>query len=202
MDSDLKRKLDDRVKDFLVKHRDDWKDLNISGDEGRALYDLILKNKCTRALEIGTSTGHSGIWIAWALSKTGGELITIELSEHRYNQAMKNFEEAGLSEYIDVMLGDAHKIVPQLEGPFDLIFCDADKVWYKNYLIASLPKLNANGCFTAHNVLDEGMGGIVEFLEYLKSLSYMDTTINNSSKSGFSVSYKRSEKQDFGDDSL
>jgi len=202
MDSELYKNLDDRVKDFLAEHSNNWRDLNISEADGRVLYDLIQKNKYTKVLEIGTSTGHSGIWIAWALSKTGGKLLTIEISNHRYNKALKNFEETGLSEYINARLGDAHKLVPQLEGPFDVIFCDADKVWYKNYLIATLPKLKANGCFTAHNVLDEGMGGIAEFLEYLKGLSYMDTTIDDSSLPGLSVSYKRSEKQDCGDDSL
>lgn len=194
--------LDARVKDFLEKHRDNWRDLNISVDEGKALYDLILENKYTSTLEIGTSTGHSGIWIAWALSKTGGELVTIEISQHRCDQARENFEEAGLSEYIDIRLGDAHAIVHQLKGPFDFIFCDADKVWYKNYLIATLPKLAVNGCFTAHNVLDQGMEGISEFLEYLKSLPYLDTVVDDSSKSGISVSYMRSRKQDCGEGSL
>ena len=49
------------------------------GEDGPVLYDLIIKNTYTRALELGTSTGHSSIWFAWALSKTGGKLITIEL---------------------------------------------------------------------------------------------------------------------------
>ena len=194
MEFELHENLDAQVKNFLNKHRDNWRDLNISVDEGKALYDLILKNNYTRALEIGTSTGHSGIWIAWALSKTGGELVTIEISQHRCDQALEYFEETGLSEYIDIRLGDAHAIVPQLEGPFEFIFCDADKVWYKNYLVATLPKLTDNGCFTAHNVLDQGMAGISEFLEYLASLPYLDTTIDDSSKSGISISYKRSEK--------
>ena len=194
MELELNKNLDDRVNNFLEKYRDSWKDLNISGAEGRVLYDLVLKNMFSRTLEIGTSTGHSGIWIAWALSKTGGELITIEIDSHRFSQAEKNFDEAGLSEYIHSRLGDAHKLVPKLEGPFDFIFCDADKGWYKNYLIATLPKLNVNGCFTAHNVLDQGMEGITEFLEYLQSVPSLDTTIDDSSRSGISVSYKRSGK--------
>jgi caffeoyl-CoA O-methyltransferase len=194
MVSDLHKSLDARVKDFLEKQRDNWRDLNISGDEGKMLHDLILKNNYTRALEIGTSTGHSGIWIAWALSKTGGELITIELSQHRYNQALQNFEKTALSGYIDARLEDAHELAPKLKGPFDFIFCDADKVWYKKYLIATLPKLKDNGCFTAHNVLDDEMEGIAEFLEYLRCVPFLDTTIANTSRSGISVSYKRSGK--------
>lgn len=183
--------LDLRVQRFLANHRYSWRDMNISEADGRVLYDLVIKNKYTRALEIGTSTGHSAIWIAWALSKTGGKLITIEINEWRHKQALRNFEEAGLSPYIEAILGDAHEIVPQLHGPFDFVFCDADKEWYKNYLIAVLPKLIVGGCFTAHNVSGSRMYGIREFLDYLRSLPYMETTIDRSSWSGISISYKR-----------
>ena len=67
--------------------KDRWRDLNVPYEDGQVLYDLIVKNNYTRALEIGTSTGHSAIWIAWALSKTGGKLITIEIQEARYKTA-------------------------------------------------------------------------------------------------------------------
>jgi len=184
--------LDTRVKSFLERHRFSWRDMNISEADGRVLFDIIIKNKYTRALEIGTSTGHSAIWIAWALSKTGGKLITIEINEWRYRQALRNFEEAGLSPYIEAILGDAHEIVPKLPGPFDFVFCDADKEWYKNYLIAVLPKLVVGGCFTAHNVGERRQWGIKEFLDYLYSLPFMETTIDRSSWAGISISYKRS----------
>jgi predicted O-methyltransferase YrrM len=89
-------------------------------------------------------------------------------------------------------LADAHKLVPKLEGPFDFAFCDADKGWYKNYLKAVLPKLRVGGCFTAHNVSAQRMRGIREFLDYLYALPNMETTIDRSSYSGVSISYKRS----------
>lgn len=130
--------LDDRVRNFLDGHRHNWRDMNVPEADGKILYDLIIKHKYKKALEIGTSTGHSGIWIAWALSKTGGKLITVEISEGRYKQALANFEEAGLSGYIDARLADAHELVPKLKGPFDFVFCDADKGWYKNYFMAVL----------------------------------------------------------------
>ena len=190
--------LDERVKNFLESHKYQWRDMNVPEADGKILYDLVLKNNYKKAVEIGTSTGHSAIWIAWALSKTGGKLITIEINESRYNQALENFEEAGLSEYIDARLADAHELVPKLKGPFDFVFCDADKWWYKNYLIAVLPKLEVGGCFTAHNVsARRGWrrgGGIGEFLDYLESLPNMETTIDHSSWSGISISYKRADK--------
>lgn len=186
--------LDARVKSFLDKSRNSWRNMNVPESDGQVLYDLVRKHGYTKALEIGTSTGHSGIWIAWALSKNGGKLITIEVDERRYQKALANFEEAGLSDYIDARLADAHKLVPELEGPFDFVFCDADKHWYKNYLIAILPKLEVEGCFTAHNVTGGRMGGVREFLDHLDSLPYMETRIDRSSWSGISISFKRDEK--------
>ncbi len=187
--------LDTRIKEFLDSHDWGWGDANVPTADGQTLHDIILKNNYTRALEIGTSTGHSGIWIAWALSKTGGKLITIEINENRHREALENFEAAGLSEYIDARLGDAHTIVPSLEGPFDFVFSDADKGWYKNYLIALLPKLEVGGCYTTHNVSTRRWGrgrGGGDYLDYLFSLPNMETTVDNSG-GGLAISYKKSE---------
>jgi predicted O-methyltransferase YrrM len=186
--------LDARVRSFLERSRRQWRDMNVPESDGRLLYDLIIQNDYTRALEIGTSTGHSGIWIAWALSKTGGKLTTIEINERRYHEALANFEEAGLSQYIDARLADAHDLVPQLQGPFDFVFCDADKGWYKNYFIAVEPKLVRGGCFAAHNVSGRRMRGTGEFLAYVEKLPNYETTIARESWSGMSISYKRSAK--------
>ena len=189
--------LDIRVKKFLDTHDWRWGDMNVPAVDGRTLHDIIIKNKYTRAVEIGTSTGHSTIWIAWALSKTGGKLITIEIDEGRYREALENFEAAGLSEFIDARLGDAHEIVPALEGPFDFVFSDADKHWYKNYLIALLPKLEVGGCYTTHNVSSRrrglrGGGRSGSYLDYLYSLPNLETTVDDRG-AGLSISYKKSQ---------
>ena len=188
---DVNQGIDEKVRKFLESRKYRWRDMNVPESDGKVLYDIIVKNNYKKALEIGTSTGHSGIWIAWALSKTGGKLITIEIDESRHKEALENFEEAGVSDYIDARLADAHKLVPELEGPFDFVFSDADKNWYKNYFIALLPKLEVGGCFTAHNVSNR-YSGTGDFLDYVESLPNMETTINRSSRSGISVSYKKS----------
>lgn len=185
--------LDERVQQFLQNRRSSWRDMNVPESDGKVLHDLIVKNNYTRALEIGTSTGHSTIWIAWALAKTGGRVITVEIDEDRHREALANFEAAGLSGYIDARLGDAHELVPALAGPFDFVFSDADKYWYKNYLLAVLPKLVTGGCFTAHNVSGGGGRGIREFLEYLDNAPGLETTIDRSSRSGISITYKRGD---------
>ncbi len=86
--------LDEKVRQFLDNHRGTWRDFNVPESDGQILYDLIIEHHYTKALEIGTSTGHSAIWIAWALSKTGGKLVTVEIDEQRYKTALSNFKEA------------------------------------------------------------------------------------------------------------
>jgi predicted O-methyltransferase YrrM len=189
--------LDRKVQAFLDDHAGQWRDMNVSEADGKILHDLVVKNKYTRALEIGTSTGHSGIWIAWALSKTGGKLVTVDIDEGRYREALANFREAGLEAFIDARLADAHELVPTLPGPFDFVFCDADKDWYKNYFVAVLPKLVVGGCFTAHNVSARQRGrgwGSGNFVEHVLGLPFMETSFAEGSWSGISVSYKRGEK--------
>ncbi len=188
--------LDKQVEQFLASHQNSWRDLNVPESDGQLLHDLIIKHHYTSALEIGTSTGHSGIWIAWALSKTGGKLITIEIDESRYRTALANFEEAGLSAYIDARLADAHKLVPELEGPFDFVFSDADKNWYTNYAKAVIPKLEVNGCLAAHNVAGSGrrQRGIGEFVDYITSLPNVETTFGGpGGRSSLSISIKKSK---------
>jgi len=182
--------LDRRVLEFLQRNRGNWRDMNVPEADGRTLHDLIIKHKYTKALEIGTSTGHSGIWIAWALSKTGGRLITLDIDERRHRIALANFKEAGLSDYIDARLGDAHELVPKLAGPFDFVFSDADKEWYKNYFVAVWPKVESGGCFAAHNVAGTRMAGIREFLDHLETVPDAQTTIDRSSSAGISITYK------------
>src|SRR5258708_30545326 len=121
--------LDEKVEKFLKEHKSEWHDLNVPFVDGQTLHDLIVKNKYTSALEIGTSTGHSTIWLAWAMSKTGGKVTTLELNEKRHRQAIKNLTEAGLISFVDARLGDAHEIAKEVAGPFDFVFSDADKNW-------------------------------------------------------------------------
>lgn len=181
--------LDRQVSEFLTSQRRRWRDSNVPYSDGQLLHDIIVENNYKYAIEIGTSTGHSGIWIAWALSKTGGRLITIEIDQGRYNQAKSNFEAAGVEDYIDARLADAHDLVPQLEGPVDFVFCDADKEWYINYFKALAPKMVTGGCFTAHNT---NQRGVREFISYVRDLPGFETTIDNRG-SGMGITYKKAD---------
>ena len=190
--------IDQKVEKFLQKMKNRWQDWNVPEADGKILYEIIVKNKYKKAVEIGTSTGHSGIWIAWALSKTGGKLITIEIDEGRYREALANFKEAGLSDYIDARLADAHQLVKELPGPFDFAFIDADKDWYTNYAKALIPKLDPGGCLTAHNVWEPAArggywSGTEEYYRYMKSLPEFETTIHPQSQAGVAVSYRKTK---------
>ena len=181
--------LDQKVRRFLESHRDRWQDLNVPWQDGQLLHDLVVKHRYTRALEIGTSTGHSGIWIAWGLAQTGGRLVTIEIDPGRHAEALKNFEAAGVAAFVDARLGDAHELVKTLPGPFDFVFSDADKDWYTQYFKDLEPKLAPGACFTAHNVSRPG-GGAAAFLDYVRQLPGYVTTVEGS-REGVSISLKR-----------
>jgi caffeoyl-CoA O-methyltransferase len=184
------KELDESVQQFLDENRRQWRDLNIPYEDGKVLYDLIVSNNYQSALEIGTSTGHSTIWIAWALSKTGGKVITLEIDEMRQKEAKANIEKLGLSAYVDFRLGDAHQMVKDLKGPFDFVFSDADKDWYTQYFKDIHPKLKKGGRFTAHNVLMYS-SGIREFMEYINNHPEYQTRVDRSSSSGISISLKK-----------
>ena len=183
------RALDEHVRAFLERESGRWRDLNVPYEDGQVLHDLIVAKGLTRGLEIGTSTGHSGVWIAWAMSKTGGRLTTIEIDERRHKAAVANFQEAGVAPFVDARLADAHLLVKELPGPFDFVFSDADKDWYTQYFKDVDPKLVPGGCFTAHNVRQR-MGGIREFLDHVQARTDYQTTIDRTSSSGLSISCK------------
>jgi len=185
----INAELDEKVENFLTEHRNEWHDLNVPFIDGQTLHDLIVKHKYTSALEIGTSTGHSTIWLAWAMSKTGGKVITVELDEQRHNQAIKNLTEAGLIKYVDARLGNAHEIVKEVTGPFDFVFSDADKNWYKQYFLDVTPKLKTGGCYTTHNVIDGNSPK--DYLDFVQSNPGFQTTIDKKSRAGIMISYKK-----------
>ncbi len=184
--------LESRVKRFLEQNRYQWRDMNVPESDGQALHDLIVKHGYTRALEIGTSTGRSGIWIALALSKTGGKLVTVDIDKGRHDEAVRNFQEAGVASFIDARLADAHDLVPRLEGPFDFVFIDADKDWYTNYAKAVIPKLTPGACIAAHNVYPTSgrwrRAETGDYYDYMKGLADFDTTV---SSGGLAVSIRR-----------
>ncbi len=189
--------LDARVQQFLKEHVGDWRDMNVPYQDGKILHDIIVDRGFTRAFEIGTSTGHSTIWIAWALSKTGGKLATVEIDERRHASARENVAAAGLTDYVEFILGDAHEIVPALEGSYDFVFSDADKGWYINYFDDMYPKLTDNACFIAHNVRDSqfrsGRSWEAEYLSHVRKAPDMLTLLHPDARNGIALTCKETK---------
>jgi caffeoyl-CoA O-methyltransferase len=123
--------------------------------EGRFLQMLVFATGARRVLELGTYSGYSSISMAAALPE-GGRIDTCEVDERHAAVARRYIEEAGFSHRITVNLGPALKTIERLEGPWDLVFIDADKVNYVNYYEAVLPRLAERGLIAADNTLWSG----------------------------------------------
>ena len=121
-------------------------------EDGRFLRILAESLGTTRIVEIGTSYGYSGLWLALALHGTNGRLTTFEIDKDRQARAKANFERAGVLSSIDLVLGDAHLLVGSVDGPIDMVFSDADKEGYLDYLKKLVPVLRPGGLFVTHNM--------------------------------------------------
>ncbi len=126
--------------------------MNVPSADGRLLRTLVESLDAKRVVEIGTSNGISAIWMAIALRKTGGHLITHEIDPDTAAVARENFATAGVTELITVVEGNAHETVTKLEGPIDLVFIDADKEGYLDYFEKLLPLVRPGGMLCAHNM--------------------------------------------------
>jgi len=126
---------------------------NVPVVDGRTLRLLVGLVGAKRVVEIGTSNGYSTLWLALGLLSTGGKVTTFELDAAKVKLATKHFVEAGVTKVVTVVQGDAHKKVAQVKGPIDLLFLDADKAGYLDYLEKLLPKVRAGGVIVAHNMV-------------------------------------------------
>jgi caffeoyl-CoA O-methyltransferase len=123
--------------------------------EGSFLRTLIALTGARRVLEIGTFTGYSALAMASALP-AGGTLVTCDISEEHVAVARRHIEASPWRDRIEIRMGDARQTIAALEGPFDVVFIDADKVNYANYYEAVLPKLADDGVIAVDNVLWSG----------------------------------------------
>lgn len=126
---------------------------NVPDADGRMLRLMVEAVNAQRVVEVGTSTGYSGLWIAMGLEKTGGKLTTFELDAGRAATARKNFREAGVDALITIVEGDAHEEITKLTDSIDVVFIDpSDKDRYSDYLDKLLPLVRPGGLILAHNI--------------------------------------------------
>ena len=141
-----------RALDALETMRQGPRFRNVSTTDGRLLRMLAETIGAKRVVEVGTSTGESAVWLAMALRHTDGHLFTHEIDEDRAQTAKENFKLAGVENRITLIFGDAHETVKQHTEPIDILFLDADKEGYIDYLDKLVPILRPGGLIIAHNM--------------------------------------------------
>lgn len=128
----------------------------LSGNVQGRFLSLISKLMQPKVvLEIGTYTGYSAICLAEGLA-AGGKLITIDINEELENRVRGYFEQAGLKDVVEYLIGNALNLIPTIEVPIDLVFIDADKENYLNYYNLVFDKVRSGGLILADNVLWSG----------------------------------------------
>lgn len=141
-----------RVLDVLADVYRNHRYLSVPEEDGRLLRVLAESMGARTVVEIGTSTGYSGLWLLAALMKTGGRLTTFEADPERHAIARANFERAGVARIATLVLGDAHAEVTKLKDLIDLLFIDADKEGYLDYLDKLLRLVRPGGLVVSHNM--------------------------------------------------
>jgi predicted O-methyltransferase YrrM len=122
---------------------------------GKLLHLLALSVGARRVLELGTLHGYSAIWLARALPPDG-EVVTLELDPERAGVARENVDRAGVGGRVDIRVGAALDLLDGVEGPFDLVFIDADKASMPAYFVATLPLTRPGGLIVGDNTVREG----------------------------------------------
>jgi predicted O-methyltransferase YrrM len=163
--------------------------LSVPEEDGRLLRILTESVGARHVVELGTSTGYSGLWILLALMRTGGQLTTYEIDRGRNELARQNFERAGLLKQATLVLGDAHVEVTKLKEPLDLVFIDADKEGYPDYLQKLAPLVRPGGLIVAHNMASPPPDP--RYLEAVTTNPAYETVFLNMHAAGVGVTLKK-----------
>jgi len=164
--------------------------LSVPPEDGRVLRLLAEATGAKHVVEIGTSNGYATIWFCLALRTTGGKLTTYEIDAHRASLARENFKRAGVDKLVTLVEGDAHKTVTKLKEPIDIVFIDADKDGYLDYLDKLLPLVRPGGLILAHDTTDVAL----QMQDYLKAVTTnpeLETIFLHKDTSGIGVTLKK-----------
>lgn len=161
--------------------------LNVPMDDGRLLRLLAETMGAKHVVEIGTSNGYSSLWLLLALRTTGGKLTTFEIDPDKVKLAADNFKKAGMEKLVTIIEGDAHKEVAKIKEPIDILFLDADKEGYLDYLNKLLPLVRSGGLIISHNwdAMDQ------DYVDRLTKSPDLETIIQNIHLGGVGVTLKK-----------
>ena len=164
--------------------------MNVPIEDARLLRFMGLAANAKHVVEIGTSNGYSGLWICLALQSTGGKLTTFEIEAGRAALARENFKRAGVESIVTLVEGDAHKEIDRLKGPIDMVFIDAEKPGYFDYLNKLLPLVRPNGLILAHNTTNLG-SQMKDYVDAVTKNPDLDTIFLNTHNQGMAVTVKK-----------
>ncbi len=164
--------------------------ISVPPEDGRILRLLTEAVGARNVVEIGTSNGYASIWFCLALRTTGGKLTTFEIDPGRAAMARENFRRAGVEKFVTVVEGDAHKTVTGLKESIDILFIDADKSGYLDYLNKLLPLVRPGGLVLAHNTSDVA-SKMQDYLEAITTNPALETIFLHEQASGLSVTLKK-----------
>ena len=184
---DAEKKILDVLADMFKNERRGM--MNVPMEDGRFLRILTEMANAKNVVEIGTSNGYSAIWFCLALRTTGGKLTTYEIDEGRAALARKNFKRAGVEPMVTLVMGDAHETVKQLKGPIDILFLDADKSGYADYLEKLLPLIRPGGLILAHNINPRQADP--KFIKAITTNPQLETVLTQMNTAGVSVTLKK-----------
>ena len=163
--------------------------LNVPPADGRLLRILAESIGAKQVVELGTSTGASGLWLLLALRRTGGRLTTYDIDAGRNRIARQNFDRAGVANLVTAILGDAHVEIAKQKGPIDLLFIDADKEGYLDYLRQLAPRVRPGGLIVAHNMASPPPDP--RYVEAITTDPAYDTVFLNMLEAGVGVTLKK-----------
>ena len=166
-----------------------WSTANVSFSDGRLLRVLAESAGAKNVVEIGTSNGFSALWLLLALQTTGGKLTTFEIDPDKISLASKNFKRAGVDHLVTIVEGDAHNEVLRLKDPIDLLFIDADKAGYLDYLNKLLPLVRPGGLILAHNMHDPNPDP--DYIEAITTNPDLETIFFDMENAGMGVTLKK-----------
>ena len=170
--------------------RHDRRMLNLEWPAAEALYLMVRMARRRRILEIGTSNGFSTLWLALALAdREGARLVTLDREPDKTRQARANLEQAGLAGSVECLVGDATELVAGLEGPFDAVFFDADRVSAPEQFARLLPKLTPDAILFSDNALSHPEE-IAGYLDCVDRSGQFDSTLLTVGK-GLHVAVRR-----------
>lgn len=186
--TDAEKKILGVLQDMFEKQRRGMQ--NVSPADGRLLRVLTEAVGAKHVVEIGTSNGYSAIWFCLALRSTGGKLTTHEIDARRAAMARENFKRAGVDKIVTIVEGDAHKEVTKVKGPIDIVFLDADKQGYIDYLKKLLPLVRPGGLILAHNTSGQG-GSMKDYLKAITTNKDLETIFLHAHAQGVGVTLKK-----------